>query len=240
MSANLRILDTISPELDTDDRYPEDDTYNSASLTTGLPSPTSSGTKVAKCEYYRRSLEPLVELEARLTRLLSSPNEDEPIRLGPTPESWKSGYYSSLGNGRPTPTLSIPPPSAKSTSLPASPETTSTSSSPFAGSNFSTSKDKEVAVHTTTNWKKAFSLGGKTKSPKSENSGEIAGWWEDPDDPAHALNALAQSMVDLWRDRQVRRTLKEKQVRLEESSGLYVLSCHLLCCNTDETPQLSG
>jgi hypothetical protein len=209
-------------------------------VSTGQPSPTS-GTKVAKYEYYRRSLEPLVELEARLTRLLSSPDEDEPTRLGPTPESWKSGYHGSLRNGRPTPTLSIPTPSVTPTSLPASPETTSTSSSqiPFVSSIFSSSKDKEVAVHTTTNWKKAFSLGGKTKSPKSANSGEIAGWWEDPDDPAHTLNALAQSMVDLWRDRQVRRRLKEKQLRIEESSGLYALSCHLLCHKTDETQQLS-
>jgi hypothetical protein len=79
---------------------------------------------------------------------------------------------------------------------------------------------KEVAVHITSNWKKAFSLGGKEKSPKSAHTGEIAGWWEDPEDPVHALNACSNVMLQLWKDANVKRRLAEKRVRLEESSGL--------------------
>jgi guanine nucleotide-binding protein alpha-1 subunit len=80
-----------------------------------------------------------------------------------------------------------------------------------------------VAVHNTTNWKKAFTLGGKTKSPKSEHSGEIAGWWDDPNDPVHILNACAPAMLDLWKDQDVQERLEEKTLRLEESGGLWAL-----------------
>jgi hypothetical protein len=31
------------------------------------------------------------------------------------------------------------------------------------------------------------------KSPKSPHSGELEGWWEDPDDPVHILNKCASS-----------------------------------------------
>jgi guanine nucleotide-binding protein subunit alpha len=82
------------------------------------------------------------------------------------------------------------------------------------------SKKAEVAVHTTTNWKKAFALGGKEKSPKSAHTGEIEGWWEDPDDPVHALNGCAPAMLRLWKDENVRQRLQERKLRLEESSGL--------------------
>jgi guanine nucleotide-binding protein subunit alpha len=84
------------------------------------------------------------------------------------------------------------------------------------------SKGKEIVLHTSTNWKKAFALGSKSKSPKSAHTGEIEGWWEDPEDPVHSLNACAPTMQELWRDPQVRKRLQEKRLRLEESSGLYV------------------
>jgi hypothetical protein len=75
-------------------------------------------------------------------------------------------------------------------------------------------------VHTTTNWKKALALGGKSMSTKNAHTGEIAGWWEDPDDPVHPLNACSQAMLDLWRDPAVKKRLNQKRLRLEESSGL--------------------
>ncbi|KAF8644243.1 hypothetical protein AX16_008598 [Volvariella volvacea WC 439] len=92
------------------------------------------------------------------------------------------------------------------------------------GSHISTasSKAKEIAVHSFINWKKAFSLRSKASSPKSARSGEIQGWWEDPDDPAHTLYACANAMYELWKDPHVQRTLREKEVRLEESSGFYL------------------
>jgi guanine nucleotide-binding protein subunit alpha len=75
-------------------------------------------------------------------------------------------------------------------------------------------------VHTSRNWKKSFSLGNSSKSPKSAHSGEIEGWWEDPDDPVHTLHACAPHMQEMWRDKNVRQRLREKRIRLEESSGL--------------------
>lgn len=81
---------------------------------------------------------------------------------------------------------------------------------------------QEISVKTTSNWKKALSLGGRMKSPKSPHSGELEGWWEDPDDPVHILNRCASAMLDLWRDPNVKQRLTEKRLRLEESSGLYV------------------
>jgi guanine nucleotide-binding protein subunit alpha len=177
---------------------------------------------------YRQHLEPLVELEERLTRLLSCPDEDEPTRLPPV--DWQSQSQGKIeakmwSKGRPAPTIYIPQ-KQQSYPSPVSPTTTSSSSqgtlhSPIT-SNSKLKKKKEMAVHTTTNWKKAFSLGGKEQSPKSAHSGEIEGWWEDPDDPVHALNACASAMLQLWRDPNVKERLMEKRLRLEESSGLFV------------------
>ena len=153
--------------------------------------------------------------------------------MGPTPSSWENFNLSTMhykgddkgrSNGRPTPVISIPF-NQQSISNPTSP-TTATSSArttPITSphdSNGNLKYKKEVAVHTTTNWKKAFSLGGKEKSPKSAHTGEIAGWWEDPEDPVHALNACAPAMLQLWKDSNVRQRLLEKRLRLEESSGL--------------------
>jgi hypothetical protein len=73
-------------------------------------------------------------------------------------------------------------------------------------------------------WRTAFSLGGRLRaqSPKDAHTNEIEGWWEDPEDPVHALHAAAGAIGRLWRDEAVRARLKERRVPLEESSGLYV------------------
>ncbi|KAJ7483247.1 guanine nucleotide binding protein, alpha subunit [Mycena latifolia] len=105
----------------------------------------------------------------------------------------------------------------------------SSTSSPTSSTG-STSKGSEVTMHTSTNWKKAFPLGNRSKSPKSAHSGEIEGWWEDPDDPVHTLHACAPYMQDMWRDPDVRQRLREKQLRLEESSGFYL----------DEIPRITA
>jgi len=68
------------------------------------------------------------------------------------------------------------------------------------------------------------------KSPKSPHSGELEGWWEDPDDPVHILNKCASAMLDLWKDPNVKQRLVEKRLRLEESSGFYL----------DEIPRITA
>ncbi|RXW24573.1 hypothetical protein EST38_g1305 [Candolleomyces aberdarensis] len=196
----------------------------------GRPPSAILGTKVPNYDSYRHRLEPLIELEERLTRLLSSPDEDEPTHLGP----WGT-YVSYLGGtenqpplaftngrhqGRPSPTIIIPQVPQKKLS---------TASVQQSLSNRLRSQ-KEVVVHTSTNWKKTFALGGNSKSPKSAHSGEIEGWWEDPDDPVHVLNACAPAMMELWRDPNVKERLNEKRIRLEESSGFYL----------DEIPRITA
>ncbi|KAJ7916969.1 guanine nucleotide binding protein, alpha subunit [Mycena leptocephala] len=144
----------------------------------------SAGTNIPNFEGYRRRLEPLIQLEDRLIRLLSSADEDEATHFGP----WENV---------------APQPNTLQTQ-----GQISTSTSPTS------SIAKEVA----------------SKSPKSEYSDEIQGWWEDPDDPVHTLHACAPYMQEMWRDPSVRRCLQEKRIRLEESSGFFL----------DEIPRITA
>lgn len=221
------ILDALAPESDTlddhDDGDADPDPGETASViitSNGRPPSAILGTQIHNYESYRRRLEPLVELEERLIRLLSSPDEDEATHLGPSRPAWEqyANYYKGNENtppplngtttGRPAPTILIPQKKQTSSSL------------AIASQNGSSSNSKEIAIHTSINWKKTFAFGNKSKSPKSAHSGEIEGWWEDPDDPVHTLNACYPAMQELWRDPQVRKRLQEKRLRLEESSGL--------------------
>ncbi|KAK0481374.1 guanine nucleotide binding protein, alpha subunit [Armillaria novae-zelandiae] len=227
-----RILDALSPESDiVVDDHDDVDSLETASViisSNGRPPSAISGTKVPNYEIYRSRLEPLTELEERLIRLLSCPDEDEATHLAWQPFTNSSSLpnYPASGNGRPAPTIAIPQ-IKPSVSSPVSPVG---DISPGGSTGSQPSKGKEVSVHTSINWKKTFALGGKSKSPKSAHSGEIEGWWEDPEDPVHALNACAPAMQELWKDPKVRQRLQEKRLRLEESSGFYL----------DEIPRITA
>jgi len=67
-----------------------------------------------------------------------------------------------------------------------------------------------------------MSFVNRSKSPKSEHSGEIEGWWEDPDDPVHVINACAPIMLELWYDPAVRQRIKEEGIFLEDTSGFFL------------------
>ncbi|KXN85726.1 Guanine nucleotide-binding protein alpha-4 subunit [Leucoagaricus sp. SymC.cos] len=215
-----RILEALAPESDQLDEHDEFDSGEAdidiVISSNGRPPSAILGTRVANYEEYRRRLAPLAELEERLTRLLAAPDEDEPTRLAPVHPSWdtiRSHYNGDVANGftgRPTPTITIP-----------SRTPYHVSRSVSAGGH--DSKGKEVAVRPE-EWKRAFQLrlGYKSKSPKTPKSGEIEGWWEDPDDPVHTLHPCAKAMEELWADPQVRARLQEKRLRLEESSGFYL------------------
>lgn len=226
-----RILDALAPESDALDEHDDGDSLETASViitSNGRPPSAILGTSVSNYARYRQKLEPLIELEDRLIRMLSSPEEDEPVQQ----YHWQQQFsveppsraaHTSTPNGRPAPTIMIPQRQQTYSS------TTSRISSSLSSSNGSSGRN-EVMIHTSTNWKKLFALGSRSRSPKSPHSGEIEGWWEDPDDPVHVLNACGPTMSELWRDRQVRARLKEKRLRLEESSGLCEkksLSCPL-------------
>ncbi|PPQ78035.1 hypothetical protein CVT25_015580 [Psilocybe cyanescens] len=235
-----RILDALAPEeSDALDDHDDGDSLETASViitSNGRPPSAILGTRVSNYDTYRRKLEPLIDLEERLIRMLSSPDEDEATHLGPPCPGWDSYAHkanenmpppstfspSVSSNGRPAPTIMIP--LKKQT-----PSSAGVKANGLYPNNPS-AKGKEIVVHTSTNWKKAFSLGNRSKSPKSAHSGEIEGWWEDPDDPVHTLYACATAMQEMWRDPQVRKRLQEKRLRLEESSGFYL----------DEIPRITA
>lgn len=216
---NFSILDAVS---DQPDEAEDQETTSGCVISLAR----QSVTRVPKYPQYRHALEPLRELEERLIRMLSSPNEDEPTHTTPSKPDW-SIYANGNSNvqvtvdknGRPAPFITIPPPW---TSSPLSPSTSLPS--PGGSSNSSSkSKNVEVSVHHTSNWKKAFSLGNRIKSPKSAHTNEIEGWWDDPSDPVHVLHSCAQPMLALWKDPSVKQRLREKRIRVEEGSGLWVL-----------------
>lgn len=220
-----RILDAVSFESDQPDEAEDQETASGCAISLARQSSAISVTRVLKYPQYRHALEPLRELEERLIRMLSSPNEDEPTHTAPSKPDWStyangnSNVQITVGkNGRPAPFITIPP---SWTSSPLSPSTSLPS--PGGSSNSSSkSKNQEVSVHHTSNWKKAFSLGNKIKSPKSAHTNEIEGWWDDPSDPVHVLNSCAQPMLALWKDPSVKQRLREKRIRLEESSGFFL------------------
>ncbi|KAG7100017.1 hypothetical protein E1B28_001804 [Marasmius oreades] len=192
-----RILIALSPDADIEEQLLEDD---SASISADNHLPIAS-----KYESYRQRLQPLFDLEERLSRLLSSPDEDEPTQLGPQNGTW----VNPTTNGHSTPIVTRP------TSI------LGPSNRDYSQVGHGTSKKKELSVHTSKNWKGTFSL-SRTKNPKSKHTGEIEGWWENPDDPVHVLNACAPVMLELWQDHEVRMQLAEKKIRLQESAGFYL------------------
>ena len=48
-----------------------------------------------------------------------------------------------------------------------------------------------------------YELGLQIVDEKDEHSGELRGWWEDPQDPVHVLSRCAPAMVEMWRDPKV-------------------------------------
>ncbi|KNZ76308.1 Guanine nucleotide-binding protein alpha-4 subunit [Termitomyces sp. J132] len=226
------ILEALGPESDNIDDHDDDDSETDSVIiiSSGRPPSAISGTRVPNYESYRTRLAPLIDLGDRLTHMLSSPDE-EPTRLSLSPNGdsivhpngYQDYHSTSLRNGtRPVPTISIP-----HKNFSASPISSPNNVNSSYGHDFTTnaigsrSRGKEVTVHAHSSWKR-FPFSGKAKSPKTPNSGEIQGWWEDPDDPVHVLNACSGAMQELWRDPRVKQRLREKRIRLEESSGFFL------------------
>ncbi|GJF00724.1 G-alpha-domain-containing protein [Phanerochaete sordida] len=204
-----RILDAIAPE----DAAHDDDDYDAGEPAAIVISAHGNGHAGGSAphggsgipyERYLRSLAPLLELEQRLLQQLSDPEENADNEATHLPRG-SLDSRSSHDAGEPLPRIVIP--AGTSHSLPTSP--------------VSAGAGAEPSVRTTSNWKKAFSL-GRIQSPKSAHSGELQGWWEDPEDPVHTINRSAPCIAELWRDKRVRQKLAEKRIRLEESSGFYL------------------
>ncbi|EIW87241.1 G-alpha-domain-containing protein [Coniophora puteana RWD-64-598 SS2] len=226
----LRILDAIAPEDPLEDDAEEAGEHaEPASIiitSRGRPQSALTVTRVPKYERYRAALAPLYELEVRLARLISSPDDDEPECNDDSRPHWTVGSPNAYGrNGRPLPNISIPDYHGSTSPLsPLSPSTTVAGQPSPGGSSSSSSRSRqaEVSVHHSKDWKKKWSLVSRITSPKSAHTNEIEGWWDDPKDPVHIMHSCAPAMMQLWDDASVRRCLKEKGLRLEESSGFFL------------------
>ena len=221
-----RILDAISPDYETlNSHILDDDDDENAEAASLIISSTDATTScfhgVKGFENYHHRLAPLLILEQKLIALLSDEEDNEEREATRLTATWDPSSPSPgpIHSPRTRPDLNgglavVIPQTVihQSPNSPLSPQST-----------------QEISVKTTSNWKKALSLGGRMKSPKSPHSGELEGWWEDPDDPVHILNRCAPAMLDLWKDPNVKQRLAEKRLRLEESSGLCVLSLLLPC-----------
>jgi len=218
-----RILEAISPESDNpvEEYDPAADGPPASIIISASGSSSSSAYAepgVPKYELYKKRLAPLQVLECILMQQLSDPEDQdgqrEPTHLYAYQPGWgepqdpHSPAYSphTFSGGRSLPRIDIP-----STSR-------SSPSSPVSGLN---GRD-ELAVPASFNWRKPFSLGRIQSPTKGPHSGELVGWWEDPDDPVHVLNRCAPVISEMWRDPKVKRTLADKRLRLEESSGFYL------------------
>ena len=213
-----RILDAISPDYETLNSHilddDDDENAEAASLIISSTDGTSSSSYhgIRGYENYQNRLSPLLILEQRLIALLSDEEDNEEREATRLTTTWSSSSSGSVHGTKAPPDLSR----SLEVVIP------QTVIHPGPNSPLSPQSTQELSVKTTSNWKKALSLGGRMKSPKSPHSGELEGWWEDPDDPVHILNKCAPAMLDLWRDPNVKQRLTEKRLRLEESSGLYV------------------
>jgi hypothetical protein len=215
-----RTLDAISPDYETLNSHTFDDDDDENAETASLIISSTDGTTssyhgINGYEGYHNRLAPLLILEQRLIALLSDEEDNEEREATRLTNTWSPSPSSSSGSVRAPKTL----PDSNGGLAVVIPQTVM---HPSPNSPLSPQSTPEISVKTTPNWKKALSQGGRMKNPKSPHSGELEGWWEDPDDPVHLLNKCAPAMLDLWKDPNVKQRLAEKRLRLEESSGLYV------------------
>ena len=213
-----RILDAISPDYETLNSHilgdDDDENAEAASLIISSTDATSSSSYhgIKGYENYQHRLAPLLVLEQRLIALLSDEEDNEEREATRLATTWSASSSSSGSTRAPK----APPDLGGGLEVVIPQDVVQ----PGPNSPLSPQSTQEISVKTTSNWKKALSLGGRMKSPKSPHSGELEGWWEDPDDPVHILNKCALAMLDLWKDPNVKQRLVEKRLRLEESSGL--------------------
>ena len=195
--------------------------------------------QMARFEKYAERLAPLMALEQSLMKQLSFPEEDDDLTSPTYVEApFSAASTSSAGQTQtrswnvpqvPTPIQMQPThlrlPTTASSSYHSSATSPISLGASGSVSTLSVSKSGELAQ----SLQKFISFGESTSSrignrkPKVTHIGEISGWWEDPDDPVHVLNACARGdwgMVSMWKDRDVRSVLARKKVLMEESSGL--------------------
>ncbi|EPT03825.1 hypothetical protein FOMPIDRAFT_150339 [Fomitopsis schrenkii] len=222
-----RILEAIAPELDGEDIDDLESTETASIIISGRPSSavSTAGNSVPAYDSYRKCLAPLLDLEQRLIQLLSDPEDNDEREATHLPHGQlpQGSAYMPAGHAAASPPSS--PPLHLSSSMPPRPAPRITiprgaySSHP---SPVALSPGNEVTIPGRINWKKTLIGMANNQSPKGERTGEIHGWWEDLHDPVHVMNRCAPVMTELWRDPKVQQRLRERRLRLEESSGFYL------------------
>lgn len=210
-------MDAISPEAEAIqygfDDADELETGEAAAIVISSGGHSSNGTHlhaVPNYEKYMKTFAVLFDLEQRLISQLSDPDDNpdqEATHLPTKKQAWPNSSATpihSVLNGNGVPKITIPSTSRTEPSPPVSPTSLS---------------NGELSLPPTSNWKKVLAF-GRGQSTVNEHSGELQGWWEDPEDPVHMLNRYAPYITELWKDKKVRQKLLERRVRLEESSGL--------------------
>lgn len=81
-------------------------------------------------------------------------------------------------------------------------------------------RNKELAVHSSSPWKGAFTrlLTGRPSTDGKDT--EIDFDFDNPNDPGVILHACSEDMIRLWEDPTVKRLLKAQRIRLEDLAGL--------------------
>ena len=220
-TAPFRILEAIAPEPDGEDIDDLESTETASIIISGRPSSavSAAGSSVPAYDSYRKRLAPLLDLEQRLIQLLSDPEDNDEREATHLPHG-QLPQGSAYMPAAPPPLV---PSHSLSSSMPTRPAPRITiprgsySSQP---SPVTLSPGNEVTIPGRFNWKKPLIGMARNQSPKGERTGEIHGWWEDPHDPVHVMNRCAPMMTELWRDPKVQQRLRERRLRLEESSGL--------------------
>ena len=178
--------------------------------------PSSSATlATTPLEALRARLLPLQHIEALLIAKLVPPNEDEATRItGTSNYQNRNGMFP--GNGR-------------------------------GHGRGSSQNNQEIFVRPGASWKGALararvnftdypssgSYSSSSSSSNNENSNTSqrpmsAGntGLETPDELQEVLSSCRKDMMQLWNDQGIREVLRRKKIRLEDASGLWVLSRH--------------
>lgn len=182
-----------------DHSNPETDNDSDSDFHYGSPrsvyaSTTSVVATYPHLESLKHRLQPLKHIERMLIAKLVPPNEEEPTQLA------------APGNAN--------------------------STSPQQGA--LSYRSQEIFVRPGPGWKGALSRarvnypgfsgseGGNGSGGRPMSAGNAG--LETQDEPQEVLNLLRMEMVQLWKDPVVKEILKRKKIKLEEGSGLYVLS----------------
>ncbi|RXW21319.1 hypothetical protein EST38_g4531 [Candolleomyces aberdarensis] len=83
---------------------------------------------------------------------------------------------------------------------------------------------REVAVHSNSQWKGAFSR--FMASVRTSLDSMDVDFASDPNDPGVVLNACIEDMIKLWTDPTIQSLLKTYKVRLEDKAGFFLDSLH--------------